>query len=61
MHTSFEDFNEFVYHSARGAIFDVVIWCLDPYIHPSRSYGRLRQLVAAATRTAVRRWYRIED
>jgi len=61
MYSDFEALNAFVYDSARGAIYDVVIWCLEPYIHPEHSYGRLRQLVAAATRSAVRRWYRIED
>jgi hypothetical protein len=60
MLSDFEDLNAYVYHSARGAVYDVVIWCLAPYVHPDRRHGRLRRGLGWATRAAVRRWYRID-
>jgi hypothetical protein len=60
MHGDFEELNAYVYHSARGAVYDVVIWCLGPYVEPTRPHGRLRRILGVATRSAVRRWYRIQ-
>ena len=42
MYSDFGDLNAYVYHSARGAIFDVLIWCLGPYVDDSRLYGFFR-------------------
>ncbi len=55
VNTEFEEFNAFVYHSGRGALLDVVIWCLGPYVDDTREYGRLRVRLARATRAVVRR------
>ena len=56
MHSEFEELNALAYHSVHGALLDVVIWCLGPYVDDSRGYGRLRILLARATRSLVRRW-----
>lgn len=53
----FQEINEHVYHSAHGAILDVVIWCLGPYVDDTRDYGLCRMYLARWTRTAVRRCY----
>ena len=55
MHSDFEEINAFVYHSGRGAMLDVVIWCLGPYVDDTREYGPLRLWLARATRSVVRR------
>jgi hypothetical protein len=59
VNSQFEDLNAYVYHSARGAIFDVLIWCLGPYVDDTRPYGFLRVLVARVTRSVVRWWLRL--
>ena len=55
MHSGFEETNAFVYHSLRGALLDVVIWCLGPYVDDAPEYGRLRLWLARTTRSVVRR------
>jgi hypothetical protein len=60
MHSDFEELNAYVYHSARGVVYDLVIWCLAPYVYTTRPHGALRRGLAVATRSLVRRWYRIE-
>jgi hypothetical protein len=54
--SDFEEINAYVYHSGRGALLDLVIWCLGPYVDDSREYGRLRVWLARATRSVVRRY-----
>ena len=55
MHDSrFAELNAYVYHSAHGAVLDVVIWCLGPYVDASRSYGLFRMYLARMTRAVVR-------
>ncbi len=61
MYTDFENVNAYVYHSTRGALYDVVIWCLGPFVDDERPYGTLRCGLALATRWLMRRWYRIGD
>jgi hypothetical protein len=61
VYTQFEDLNLYVYHSARGLLLDVLIWCLAPYVDDSREYGAPRIYLAQATRYLVRRCYRISD
>jgi hypothetical protein len=61
VYTDFEDINAYVYHSARSAWLDVLIWCLGPYVDGSRDYGVLRLYLAHAVRAVLRRWFRIED
>ena len=61
MHSEFEDLNAYVYHTARGAVFDGLIWCLGPYVYESREYGWSRIYLARLTRSLVRRWFRITD
>ena len=56
MYSDFEELNAYVYHSARGALLDVVIWCLGPYVDGTRGYGLARMYLARATRAVVRRW-----
>ena len=57
MHDSqFAEINAYVYHSARGVVLDVVIWCLGPYVDDTREYGLLRVVLARGTRAALRRW-----
>lgn len=55
MNSDFEEINAYVYHSIHGALLDVVIWCLGPYVDETRAYGRLRIVLARATRAVVRR------
>jgi hypothetical protein len=57
VYPEFEELNAYAYHSVRGALLDVVIWCLGPYVDDTRDYGLLRIYLARATRSAVRRWY----
>jgi hypothetical protein len=59
--SDFQELNAYVYHSAHGALLDVVIWCLGPYVDGSRDYGRLRVLLARATRTVLRRVFDVES
>ena len=61
MHSQFEELNAYVYHSARGAMLDGLIWCLGPYVDDSREYGYLRVCLAQLTRKVVRAWCRIDD
>jgi hypothetical protein len=51
----FRELNAYVYHSVHGALLDVVIWCLGPYVDDSREYGFARIWLARATRAIVRR------
>ena len=57
----FQELNLYVYHSLRGMVLDVVIWCLGPVVDDTREYGLFRYYLAAATCKACRRWYHIED
>lgn len=59
MYSDFEDLNAYVYHSARGVVFDALIWCLGPYVDASRGYGCFRVLLARFTKTVVRWWLRL--
>ena len=59
MHDDFEDLNAYVYHSAKGLLFDALIWCLGPYVDESRAYGWPRMLLAGVTRGLVRSWLRL--
>ena len=56
MNSAFEELNLWVYHSAQGAFYDIIIWCLGPLVDESRDYGVLRCYLAAATRRACRIW-----
>ena len=56
-HSEFAELNAYVYHSVQGAVLDVVIWCLGPYVDDTRDYGVLRMYLARVTRAIVRRWY----
>jgi hypothetical protein len=60
VHSEFEEVNAYVYHSARNALLDVVIWALGPYVDGGRDYGRLRIWLAHATRAVVRRLLALE-
>ena len=51
----FEEINAYVYHSGHGALLDIVIWCLGPYVDDTREYGPCRLWLARATRSVVRR------
>ena len=59
MYPAFEEVNLYVYHSARGAVLDVVIWCLGPLADETREYGVLRQYLAFATVKACLGWMRL--
>jgi hypothetical protein len=61
VYTEFEELNLHVYHSARGAVYDGVIWCLGPLVDDSREYGWFRLYLAAATYRICRRVLRVED
>ncbi|HXV77020.1 MAG TPA: hypothetical protein VD788_11955 [Candidatus Polarisedimenticolaceae bacterium] len=61
MLTLFEELNLYVYHSLRGLVLDVVIWCLHPLIYDGRQYGLFRIYLAAVTCKACRSWYGIVD
>jgi len=54
--SQFAEINAYVYHSARGVLLDVVIWCLGPYVDDTRGYGLLRVVLARGTRAVLRRW-----
>ena len=55
MHSEFEELNAYAYHATRGALLDVVIWCLGPYVDDAREYGLFRIRLANVTRAVVRR------
>jgi hypothetical protein len=55
MFSDFEDFNAYVYHSLRALVFDVVIWCLGPYVDDTQTYGWVRLHLAHVTCSIVRR------
>ena len=59
MYSEFEELNAYVYHSAKGLLFDVLIWCLGPYVEDAQSYGLTRRFLARVTRGAVRSWLRL--
>jgi hypothetical protein len=54
--SEFAEINAYVYHSARGVVLDMVIWCLGPYVDDTREYGLIRSLLARGTRAVLRRW-----
>ena len=60
MYCEFGEINAYVYHSARGALLDLVIWCLGPYVNDARAYGSPRRCLARVTRSVVRRCVRVE-
>jgi hypothetical protein len=59
VYSEFEELNAYVYHSVRGAVLDVLIWCLGPYVDDTREYGLLRAYLAQVTRSILRRWYTV--
>lgn len=59
MFSEFEELNAYAYHSVRGAVLDVLIWCLGPFVDDTREYGLLRVYLARATRSILRRWYAV--
>jgi hypothetical protein len=54
--SQFSEINAYVYHSARGVVLDVVIWCLGPFVDDTLEYGLLRVVLARGTRAVLRRW-----
>ncbi|MDH3626799.1 MAG: hypothetical protein OEV00_00475 [Acidobacteriota bacterium] len=54
MQSGFVELNLYIYHSSRGAMLDVVIWCLGPYVDSCRSYSFPRVLLAELTRLICR-------
>ncbi len=60
-HSDFSEVNAYIYHSARNLFYDGVIWCLAPLIEDSRSFGRVRIIIATVTCTICRRVLRVED
>lgn len=56
VHSEFQELNAYAYHSIRGALLDLVIWCLGPYVNETRAYGLPRVYLARATRAVVRKW-----
>ena len=58
--SGFGEVNAYVYHSARGAFFDAVIWCLGPIVDDSRDYSRFRVGLARATYHVCRCFIRAE-
>ena len=59
VYSEFEELNAYAYHSVRGAVLDVLIWCLGPYVDDTREYGFLRMYLAQWTRSILRRWYTV--
>ena len=57
----FHELNLYAYHAVRGAVLDLVIWCLGPVVDDSREYGLFRYYLAVATCKLCRTWYRIPD
>jgi len=60
MLSAFEEFNLYVYNSARGLLLDGVIWCLGPMIEEAREYGIFRHILALMTAKACRGYLRIK-
>ena len=60
MLSAFEEFNLYVYNSARGLLLDGVIWCLGPMIEEEREYGIFRHILALLTAKACRGYLRIK-
>lgn len=56
MTSLFEEFNLWIYHSLQGLFYDLVIWCLGPFVDDTQDYGRLRCYLALATRSFCRTW-----
>ena len=61
MLSAFEEFNLYVYNSARGMLLDGVIWCLGPMIEEAREYGIFRHILALLTAKACRGYLRIKS
>jgi len=59
VYSEFEELNAYVYHRFRGALLDVVIWCLGPYVDDTCPYGRVRLVLARVTCSLARRWYTV--
>ena len=59
--SGFEEVNAYVYHSARGAFFGGVIWCLGPVVDDSQDYSRFRIGLAAVTYRVCRYFIRAEN
>ncbi len=57
MQSAFEELNLYAYHRAQGVVYDVLIWCLGPFVDESREYSRIRCLLANLTRRLCRRWF----
>ena len=55
VYSDFEELNAYAYHTGHGALLDIVIWCLGPYVDDTREYGRARLWLARGTRSIVRR------
>lgn len=60
-HHGFAEVNAYVYHSARGAFYDGVIWCLGPVVDDSREYSWARMWLASLTYSICRRVIRPQD
>ena len=58
--SGFEEVNEYVYHSVRGAFFGGVIWCLGPVVDDTRDYPAYRMWLAAVTYRVCRCFIRAE-
>ena len=48
------ELNAYIYHSAQNVLLDGVIWCLGPYVDPTREYGLARFWLARLTRAIAR-------
>ncbi len=59
--SGFAEVNAYVYHSARGAFYDGVIWCLGPIVDDTRDYVRPRLWLAELTYRVCRWFIRAED
>jgi hypothetical protein len=57
MQTAFEELNLYAYHTVQGVFYDVLIWCLGPFVEESREYGLARCLLANLTCRLCRRWF----
>ena len=54
MLAEFRELNLYAYHTARGWLYDVIIWCLGPYVDDSREYALPRLYLAVWTRRLIR-------
>jgi hypothetical protein len=59
MLSAFEEFNLYVYNTARGFVLDAVIWCLGPMIEEDRDFGIFRHCIALATAKVCRGYLRL--